>query len=376
MRIRDLAGIALKNLRGKWMVLPALCIAVSMFCFCFAGTVLTTVEYEKSMPCELLIMSESSNITDSTIAQIYEIPDVSAVTPILKVAMNINVDAYSAQLTLVGIDNGYLDEEFSQGGIFPEESVMPYIVLNHEAYNLFEKQGENDNEMNEPKIDWLSEDITLHEGDESREVTSKISGILLENEEHQEPTGYISLSCAKQLLYKSGQSTDSTEARARISNIGCAESITNTLYTKGLNVSNTNADIQARWDMQMKEMTYLSIVGVICALCAVVLGMAWIKISLYEQNKQLISLKWIGLKSNELIGFYVVQVLLITLIGISVGILIGTSLPSFIPMEHVGTSIFALKISFGVCVLSAAALVVLNMISCVIIHKIIKLNIS
>lgn len=370
MRILDIAKIAFQNLRGKWMVLPVLCTAVSMFCFCFAGTVLTTVEHEKSMPCELNIVSVSSNITDSTIAQICKIPDVSAVTSILKVPRDIQVDAYSAQLTLIGIDNTYLEEEFSSGGVFPKDSVMPYIVLSHEAYNMLNKQGEDDDgQLEQPSIDWLHEDVVLHEGEGSRKVASKISGILIENDKQQEPIGYISLSCAKQLMYKSGQSTGCTEARARISNIGCAEEITNNLYTLGLSVANTNTDTQARWDMQMKEMTYLLIVGVICMLCAVVLTMAWIKISLHEQNKQLTSLKWMGMQRSEIISIYVISVLLVALIGIGIGLLVGTSLPSFITESSVDSSIFILKIPFRVCILSAAALLVFNMIACTTLKK-------
>lgn len=376
MRILDIARIAFQNLRGKWMVLPVLCTAVSMFCFCFAGTVLTTVENEKSMPCELNIMSVSSNITDSTIAQISKIPDVSAATPILKVPRNIQVDVFSAQLTLIGIDNDYLEEEFSSGGVFPKDSVMPYIVLSHEAYNMLDKQGEDDNgQLEQPSIDWLHEDVVLHEGEGSRKVASKISGILIEHDKQQEPIAYISLSCAKQLLNRSGQSTDYIEAIVRIKNIGCSKSISNTLYTMGLNVSNTHADIQAKWDIQMKEMTYLLVVGIICVLCAVVLTAAWFRVSMMERKKHFITLKWIGMKRNELIGIYIIQIFLITLIGISIGILISTSLPSFVPMELIGTSIFALAIPFEVFILSGAALI-LSMMLYVIVRKNIKSDIA
>lgn len=369
MRMLDLVRIALKDLRGKWMVLPALCIAVSMFCFCFAGTVLATVEHEKSMPCELIIMSEGSNITDNTIVEISEIPDVLAVTPILKVPMNIQVDAYSTKLTLIGIDNGYLDEEFSQWGIFPEDSVMPYIVLNHGACKLFEKLDKNDGEINEPKIDWLSEDITLHEGEGSRKVTSKISGILLENEEHQEPTGYISLSSAKKLLNRSGQSTEYIEAKVRIKNIGCSKSISNTLYTMGFNVSNTHADIQAKWDMQMKEMAYLAGVGILCVVCFLVLTVAWIKISMLTQKKEYSALLWFGARSSEIRWIYIIQALVISLIGIGIGVVVGIFLPSFISPELIGTSIFALAIPFEVRILSGAALIIFSIMLYAIVRN-------
>lgn len=375
MRILDLFSIALKNLRGRWMVMPALCIAVSMFCFCFAGTVLTTVQQEKSMPCELIITSEGSGISDSTIAEISKTPDVLAVTPILPVSMNVRVQDKSEQLTMLGIDADYLRGTYAEGDVFPKSSVMPYIVLNQETSKLFKNDKADDNGET-IEVDWLNANVSVQVSEEARPVISKISGILSDDEELQEQAAYISLSCAKQLLEKSGQSTDYTKVKARIKNIGCAERISDAIHTLGLNVINTNKDLQTKWDMQTKEMTYLMGAGVLCFVCFLVLTVAWIKITILARNTEYNTLLWVGARNSEIRWISAIQVFVISLIGIGIGSVVASSLRFFITPKFKETSIFAIAIPFEVCILISAALIVFCMMVYVIVRKNIKSNIA
>jgi len=403
MKIFDLIRIASKNLKGQWVILPVAGIAVSAFCLCFAGTVLTTVGQEKALPYELVLSAEGAdNLSDKTLADISKLPGVEAVTPLLQVPARVKTGGYSAQLMLTGIDPAYFQEGFTAGGVFPDNGVMPYIVLNDSACKQFSDKnieaepvsdtgaGTNNNaktitgtatgakpntsantntatgtstgtnttagngaNTDAPNIDWLNAGFSMQSGDGGW-IVSRVCGILA-GEEKQEPAAYISLFTAKNLLQKSGQSTEYTGANIRITNIGYADSVSQEIAALGLNVTNSNVELQAKWDTELKEMTYLIVIGVFCLLCTTVLMAAQRKISMLEQKETWKMLQWIGMKKIDIVRLFLIQAVIISLIGIAIGITVSTSLPSFLPPEMKETSIFAIQIPFEIALLSIAA---------------------
>jgi ABC-type lipoprotein release transport system permease subunit len=148
MKIYDVVLLGAKNLKSRWALLPVIGIAISVFCLCYAGAVLTAVQEEKAKPYELQISSESAkDITDSTLAKISKIPNVDTATPSLQVSAIVKTGIYSAQLTLTGINPSYLNDTFTQGGVFPADSIMPYIILNESACKQFAK-AKTDSSLN------------------------------------------------------------------------------------------------------------------------------------------------------------------------------------------------------------------------------------
>ena len=138
MKKFDLIRIASKNLKDKWTILPVAGIAVSVFCLCFAGAVMTTVLKEKALPFELVLSADNTNnISDKMLSDISQLPDVVAVSPLLLVSARVKTGVYSAQLMLTGIDPVYLEKGFASGRVFPDNGVMPYIVLNESACKQF-----------------------------------------------------------------------------------------------------------------------------------------------------------------------------------------------------------------------------------------------
>ena len=376
MRIFDLIKIAARNLKGRWAVLPAAGIAVSVFCLCFAGAVLTAVQEEKSLPYELNIAPGDSGLSDGVIAEISEVPDVTAVTPVLLVPVSIKTDEYSAQLTLTGISAAYLNGEFREGGAFPQQSIMPYLVLNEAACKTFSNNpNDNPNDMDigteteAPEIDWLNTEYSMQAGEGLRPVITKVSGILADEEEQQEPFSYISVSSAKGLLQQSGQGTDYAEAKARIKNIGCAKSVSNAITGLGLSVVNYNEELQAQWDAEMGETTYLIIIGIFCMLCSLVLMAAWRRISISEHKEAYLALLWVGIKSKDIGRLFVMQAGMICLTGVVIGVLVGMSLPSFLSQEPNGTSVFTLPVPFLAAALSSAVCIIAGMVPMINISK-------
>jgi ABC-type lipoprotein release transport system permease subunit len=362
MRIFDLARIALKDIKGRWAVLPAAAAAIGVFCLCIAGTVLMSVQQEKSLPYEISISLQGSHITENDIAEISKIENVKAATPVLEVPVNVAAGDYSAELDLTGINPSYLTEKFKMGGVFPESGVMPYIVLNEAACKLFKSEKDDSQydynvgdeteteETDAPEIDWLNENVSIKIGEGSA-VTAKISGVLSEKEEDEKPVAYISVSAAKGLLPSGEQGY--SKASVRTTNIGCTEKVSREITALGFNIDNTNDELQAKWDSQEGQMTYLFVISVFSLLCFAVLMASTRKISMLEHREEWRMLKWVGFRDKDIGSIFVIRMLALTAIGIFVGILVSASLPSFLDPDPTGMSIYTLPVPFWVAVSSA-----------------------
>ena len=241
MKISDLLRLAIKNLKGMWVVLPVIGFAIAAFCLCFAGAVQTAVQEEKAKAYELILSPNSTELSDSAIIEISQIEDVTGATAVLEVPVTITAGEYTEALMLTGIDSEYLEADFSEGGFFPDDSVMPYIVLNDAASKLFTDEGGE-----AYNIDTLNKDFSLQTGEEAQAVTSKVCGILSEEEEREEEeeasAAYVSLTVAKALLHKSGQGTDYISAYVRVTNIGCATSVSKEIEALGFSIANSTEE--------------------------------------------------------------------------------------------------------------------------------------
>lgn len=354
MRISDLLKLAAKTLKGRWAVLPVAGIIIGMFCLCFAGAALTKVQQEKSMPYELNVTSGVSKLSDSAIAGISKIADVTAATPLLTIPVTIKTGDYSAELTLTGIASGFLNNGFGAGGEFSDGSIMPYIVLNSVACKQFSAEKSNDwakDENKAPDIDWLNAEFTVILGEGKKPIISKACGIL-SGEEEQEPLAYISIPCAKDLMQRANRSVNYTAARVRIKSTGYSETVTKGIEALGLAVSNPAQEQQRKWDMETKESIYLLVSGVFSLLCAAILMAALRKLFRLEKKEALQILRWIGMKDRAISGIFITQALILSLIGIFIGIIISVSLPSFLSSNQGELSVFMLPIPFAVIVVS------------------------
>lgn len=354
MRVSDLLKISIHNIKGKWAAMIALGMAISMFCLCFAGAVFMTVQREKSMPFELIVSTENSaGITDTMLAEISKITDVKDATPVITLPVQINMGEYSAELTLTGVNPSYL-----KNSNLPDNSVMPYIVLNEAACKLFSKGDERTYAV-VPHIDWLNTKAIVIRGEGNAGVTAKVCGVP-ENEKDDEPIAYISLSAAKALLKTSGQPTVYTTAYVSITNRGRAESVSGALSALQLTADNADANLQATWDGEEKEMTYLIVLGAFCLLCTAVLLSAWRRISAHEQNDASAMLQWLGMKKKDVSRIFALQSTLLSLIGMSIGALAAIVLPSFLPQELKELSVFMLPIPITIVIADAVLCLGIN----------------
>lgn len=490
------------------MVFPGIGVAVSIFCLCFAGAVWETVGREKAQPYELAVSAAGgSGLTDSAVAQITKLPHVVAATPLLSVSATVKTGIYAAWLTLTGIDPAYLQTAFSKDGVFPQNSAMPYIVLNAAACRQFSKNqdtgtqtgrgaakaaggvassagmgsqtrigsnaagtgssagtgtvsgtgsntaaqtgagssavgadsgastaassaataktqagagegtaagtgastvagtgagtatgtgagmtagtgapgsatgGETDaaagsdassgdgSDTDTPKIDWLTASFAVQAGGNGQWIPSKVCGLTAGSAKGQQAAAYISLSTAKSLLYKSGQSTDYAGAKVRVTDSGYADSVSQAIAALGLQVTNPNTALQAKWDGESKEIAYLTVIGAFGLLCSAVLLVAREKNSLQGQKETWELLRWLGIRKRDARALFLMQSVLVSLAGIAVGVAAAVSLPSFLPPALQGTSIYALPIPFETILVNIAACTAAAALPCFLPYK-------
>ena len=319
---------------------------------------LVSVQQEKAQLYELSVTAKV--LDDADIEAIRALEDVTAATALLDVSATVTADEYAAPFTLTGIEASYFREEFALGAEFLDSGVMPYIVLNKAALKTFEKIETAgtlyDNEMGSepsdtPEVDWLNAKVTVQLG-EGKPVVARICGILEGDADKQESAAYVSLSVAKALLQGGGQTPDYTQARVRVTNIGCAEAVTREISRLGFIVSNSNTELQAKWDGEMKEMTYLIVIGVFGLLCSGVLLAAWRRISSMQDAGAYAALMWLGLRSRDIRTLFLLQSLMITVIGAVIGILVSLLLPSFLTAGESTETIFLLPVPLAVILVS------------------------
>ena len=340
MRALDLLRLAAKSLGGKGIALPILGFAVGAFCLCAAGTALAAVEKEKAEPFEFAVSARGkAAITDADLVKITRLPGVRAATALLPVAASVKTGSYEAELTLTGIDAAYLGA-FGQGGAFPSESVMPYIVLNSAACRQFSngsaeggyEEDENGEQAPLPSVDWLNATFTVRTGG-ARPAVSKVCGILAGEDEGQQPAAYISLSLAKQLLKAGGQSQAVTSARVRAENIGAANGVARAIEALGLAVADTNAERQARWDVTAEEAGFVLAAGLLALAGAAAVAAARSRLMLLERKEAWEALRWAGMRNRDIRAVLALRYLLLALIGIAAGVAVAVCLPSFLPPD-------------------------------------------
>jgi len=334
MRIVDLTRLAFKTFKGGRTALFAGGIAAAAFCLCAAGGIWTTVQEEKAQPYELVLSAQgSAGITDSMIADILNLQDVKAATPILQIPVAIQTGKYTAQLTLTGVDASYLDGAYTQGGAFPADSVMPYILLNEAACKQF-AEDEKDIGNQAPDIDWLNAAFSVELGTGIRAVTSKVCGVRGDGDATDAaPAAYVSLPVAKELLRKSGQSAGATTAWVRVTNIGRAEAVSRQIAALGLAVTNSNERMQAEWDAETKEAAYLIAISAICLLCAGILLAAHRTIIKQQRRRAFEMLRWLGMKEREISALFLLHALIVFVMGTMLGVAVSMALPAFLPVN-------------------------------------------
>jgi hypothetical protein len=343
MRILDLLRLSIKTVRAKFAVLYVSLVILGVCGIYFACAVMHTVLIEKTEPCELEITStEYKALSDETIWELMEIPDVLAATNRIELPVKLMVGEYEADLTLVGVDATYLNVQYNMGGVFPENSMMPWIVLNEETLKTFRDPTDTTRRASSyvPPVNWLEDDYVLSLGENL--LVSKVSGIYESGDVSD--AGYLDIETAKSILQEQGQTGEYSSAVVRIRNIGTAREVTQEVEALGYAVTNPNTELQTRWDRLQKEALYLALLG----LAILLVASRQQKMEYLRQERrresQFLALRWMGMTEKQIRDMRLIQNGFLCIIGVSLGM--GTSyvIPRFFTIAQKTESVFLLEL--------------------------------
>ena len=159
----------------------------------------------------------------------------------------------SGMVTAVLVD--YLDLSFAQGGLFPNDSNMPFLVLNQYAAQYF--LDENKNKVTLSVNDTMS--MTIGEEDQ----TAILCGVFEDGLE--QPVIYMSYTLAARLLPKG----DSIKLLFRLGKTEDMESGAKTLKKMGVSVSYDEA-LPQRWKLTKQQICQTFLSALVLLLCSVV----------------------------------------------------------------------------------------------------------
>lgn len=184
-----------------------------------------------------------------------EVSSVEAVTPLLSFESKITAKnaSLSGMVTAVLVD--YLDLSFAQGGLFPNDSNMPFLVLNQYAAQYF--LDENKNKVTLSVNDTMS--MTIGEEDQ----TAILCGVFEDGLE--QPVIYMSYTLAARLLPKG----DSIKLLFRLGKTEDMESGAKTLKKMGVSVSYDEA-LPQRWKLTKQQICQTFLSALVLLLCSVV----------------------------------------------------------------------------------------------------------
>lgn len=249
-------GYALKTWRR--IAFPALLFwALAAFLLGSAGLTGWALHREKSQPYRVTVTASGPLDLEA----LSRLGEVEACTAVYELSAELTAGEYTATLTLHGVDAGFVAGELVQGILFPEDSAMPYLVLNEAALKCFSADGVPISSAE--GVDWLNSDAGLNG------TPVRLCGILKDGSE--EPRGYMSCSAARGLLLQTEGTAGTQTAWLELRNFGCVESAAEGIAGLGCTWESVDADAAGAWPEQQLKAGLLTLAGGSSALAAVFL---------------------------------------------------------------------------------------------------------
>lgn len=363
MKKFELYKLSFRLAKRKYNILPILGIAAAAVCLITAAKGYLEVQEQKARPFELI--ATGSDIQNEPIRTISKFDTVLRATAVFPVSATMIADQYSANVVLNGVSASYLNKNFEKGDVFPDNTVMPYIVLNNAAVKQF-LDKDNKAVPKGKNIDWLSRTILLQlggkdgktvpkdkntEGKDSKaapedkntegkagksvsedkstdrlsrttvqqlegQVTAKICGILEDDSEI--PQAYISLSSAKALA-----AADYTEIRIQLKNAGSEPAASKKLSSLGLQVKNADKDLLSEWEKTETSSRFFFSEGLVALICTFAILQKNKQIEHGQNSKQYEMLRFIGVSQKNIRLIFIYMDAFVISTGVALGIIIN-----------------------------------------------------
>ncbi len=210
------------------------------------------IRKEKSVPYTLSANVVREQIDLNTLLQVKGIQRVS---PVLRLETELSVEEYTLKCPIQAVYSRFLDLKFAEGVLFPDDSNMPYLVLNKAAAEAFATPED------EKITVTANTEVLLKSGEQ--ECKANVCGIFDDGSET--PTAFMSYDTA----IKEFSQSASNELLLALEGKGACADVVRNIRRLGLNAS-VDENESLRWDLLGQQVWLLALVSIgftVCAYC-------------------------------------------------------------------------------------------------------------
>lgn len=259
MKLFELTALALRG--WKRIAFPGLFFWIAAV-FLLGSSAITgwSIWYEKSRPCT--ITASAQEVRSDELAKLLQESDILNVSELYSLTNEVAVGGFAGEWELTGVDSRFLNGELKSGTIYPDETGMPWLVVNDSALRLLHDSSDKPLVALDG-VNWLSQPVTILSSEKA--VIGKICGVLASSEDDA-PAVYLSVSAASMLA-----ADETGSILLEVRNAGCQEATRNTLQSLGYQATDTNEETQRKWALEEQKVLQGCLAGGVALLSAVCL---------------------------------------------------------------------------------------------------------
>lgn len=208
---------------------------------------LQQIQIEKNTPFELTATTDSGSIDLSTLMQI---DGVEKISPILNLGASLSLNDYTLDCEIRAVYSSFLDLRFTEGTIYPENSNMPYLILNEAAAESLSNS--------------LAVEDTVQMTVNSVERKAVVCGIFIDNSET--PVVYMNYDTA----IKAYDRMENPELIFELTDVGSAGDVVSALQRKGI-YADFDSTFSLSWKILQSQCGQSVFLCVALLACAAVL---------------------------------------------------------------------------------------------------------
>lgn len=284
------------------------------------------IQEEKSVPYEIAASTDSPRIDLDTLMQIEGVENIS---PIIYVDSSLHCDDYTLDCEMKAVYSSYLDLQFTQGVMYPDNSNMPYLILNKAAARSFAMDGKTYSVAPEDTV------LLYANGSERKAV---ICGIFDDGSEI--PAAYMSYNVAAR-AFSQGSGTELVFA---LENKGAAESIVSNLQRRGI-YADFDSGISLSWELKQKQCRQTAMLSFGLFACSAVLIRQKRHVEKMERKGEMAALLLSGMTANDLRAMYLLRMILTEEICIML-VAVISGITGALSLFGIGIAIFCMVIYF------------------------------
>jgi len=239
------------------------------------------IRKEKSVPYTLTATVVREKIDLDALQQMKGIQRVS---PVLHLESELSVEEYTLKCPIQAVYSRFLNLKFAEGVLFPDNSNMPYLVLNKAAAEAFANQEDKTIAVT------ANTEVSMKSG----ELDCKASVCGIFDDESETPAAFMSYDTAIKVL---SQST-SKELLLALANKGACADVVRSIRRLGLNAS-FDENESLRWDLLGQQVWLLALMSIGFTICAYCLNVQNTRYNQAAQHNEESSLLLAGMIAPE-----------------------------------------------------------------------------